>query len=433
MGTLLNLFNEATPSQFPRLRGRSWADVRKIGSIERDVRGNGSVRVRLRFPDPWNTGKRLRLPERPLPGGEWVAFDDSHAEEDLAQIRNALLAGVPLKKALKPWLHRIDDGDLIENRAKRWLEDFELAVQSEDRSEGTLREYRRYARTFFGWWAGSSILTITRRDVKDWHQWLATNFSISGATRKKISDAFRVMLREAARDSDGEINVPVFPVIPTSPEPRRVMPIEDRTAAIGQIPWEHRGAFMVAASECLRVSELRAYTLDDYESAGKLRIQASIQGSGSKQRRVRHNKNRSAEWRTLWDAETISWLEWRLAQATPESRLRGEVALFWHPSARNTEKRWSTDPFRKAWVQACEDAGVPFVSFQQATRHTTLSQLAKVLPERMLQAHSRHRDKRSLDPYVLSSPQPEAIVQAMRPHGSAPNQPPGDKSEESSR
>jgi hypothetical protein len=69
---------------------------------------------------------------------------------------------------------------------------------------------------------------------------------------------------------------------------------------------------MVAASECLRVSELRAYTLDDYESAGKLRIQASIQGSGSKQRRVRHNKNRSAEWRTLWDAETISWLEWRL-------------------------------------------------------------------------------------------------------------------------
>jgi integrase len=121
------------------------------------------------------------------------------------------------------------------------------------------------------------------------------------------------------------------------------------------------------------------------------------------------------------------------AQATPESRLRGEVALFCHPSARNTEKRWSTDPFRKAWVQACEDAGVPFVSFQQASRHTTLSQLAKVLPERMLQAHSRHRDKRSLDPYVLSSPQPEAIVQAMRPHGSAPNQPPGDQSEESSR
>ena len=210
------------------------------------------------------------------------------------------------------------------------------------------------------------------------------------------------MLREHARDSDGTIGVPEFTVIKTNPEARRVMPIEDRNAAFAAVPWEFRGAFLIAASECLRVSEFRAYTLDDYESPCRLRIQSSIQGAGSNQRRVEHNKNRTAEWRTLRDAETIKWLEFRMEQATAESRLRGEVALFWHPAARNSEKRWSNDPFREAWVKACKAAGVPFVSFQQATRHTTLSHLAQVLPERMLQAHSRHKDKRSLDHYTLS-------------------------------
>ena len=391
--------------------------MRKIGAIEVDTRASGSIRVRLRFKDPWNTGKRLRLHERPLPGGEWVAFDEQHAEEDLAQIRNALAAGRTLKEALSPWLRRTEDADLIQNRVKVWLSDFELLVQAEDRSPGTLREYRRYAKpgSYFSWWAGQPIQSVTRRDIKDWHQWLAAEFSIAAETRKKISDAFRAMLREHARDSEGVLSVPDFPVIQTSPAARRVMPIEDRDAAINAVPWEYRGAFLIAASECLRVSEIRAYTLADYESPGRLRIQASIQGSGSSQRRVNHNKNRTAEWRDLWEPQTKEWLEWRLTKATPESRLLGEVSLFWHPAARNSEKRWSNDPFRRAWIAACESARVPFVPFQQATRHTTLSHLSQVLPERMLQAHSRHKDKRSLDHYTLSTPTTEAIVQAMKP------------------
>ena len=397
--------------------------MQKIGSIERDRLKSGSIRIRLRFPDPWNLGTRLRISERPLPGGEWTAYDQAHAEEDLAQIRNTLLAGIPLKTALKPWLKRIDNADLIENRVKTWLHDFELAVAAEERSEGTLREYRRYARSYFGWWAGRSIYAIHRRDVKDWHQWLAASFTISAATRKKISDAFRAMLNEHSRDSDSAILVPSWPTIRTSPEPARVMPLEDREAAIAAIPWEIRGGFLVAAYECLRVSEFRAYTLDDYESPGKLRIQASIQGSGSHQRRVRHNKNRTAEWRDLCDPETIEWIEWRMAKATPESRLRGEVALFWHPAARNREKRWSYDPLNRAWHDACEAANVPYVPLQQATRHTTLSRLAQVMPGRMVQKFSRHRDQRSLEPYTRTGPEPGAIVKALRPQGSAPRQP----------
>jgi hypothetical protein len=38
----------------------------------------------------------------------------------------------------------------------------------------------------------------------------------------------------------------------------------------------------------------------------------------------------------VWDQQLREWLEWRLTQATPERRLRGETALFPNPTARNT-------------------------------------------------------------------------------------------------
>ena len=411
MGTLT-----FAPLAYPRQSGMTWADVREIGSIERDIRASGSVRIRLRFPDPWNHGKAIRLRFRRTPLGEWVPFDEQHALEDLAQIRNALLAGMTLKAALKPWVRRIDDEDRIENRAQVWLDDFARRVDLEERSPATLREYRRYADRFFVWWSGRDIYATTRRDVKDWQIWLGeAHPSLSATTRKKISDAFRAMLREHARDADGAIRVPDFPVIETRPSARRTMPLDDRANAMDEIPWSHRGAFLIAATECLRLSELRAYDLDDFEAPDRLRLQYSIQGSGREQRRVDRNKNRSAEWRELWNAETVRWIAWRIEQATPEARLRGEIALFWHPGARNRAKRWSTDPLEREWRRACAAAKVAYVPFQQATRHTTLSHLSKVLPERMLQAHSRHRDKRSLDAYTLAKPEREALVVAMRP------------------
>jgi hypothetical protein len=34
----------------------------------------------------------------------------------------------------------------------------------------------------------------------------------------------------------------------------------------------------------------------------------------------------------------------------------------------------------------------------------------------MLQAHSRHKDKRSLDPYTVATPDKQALVIAMKDH-----------------
>jgi integrase len=109
----------------------------------------------------------------------------------------------------------------------------------------------------------------------------------------------------------------------------------------------------------------------------------------------------------------MAWIEWRLAQATPEARLRGEIALFWNPTARNTAKRWTPDALERQWNAACESVGVR-VPFQEGTRYTTLTALAQELPERVLRHFSRHRNASSLDHYAKPKATPEAIVKALR-------------------
>jgi hypothetical protein len=150
--------------------------------------------------------------------------------------------------------------------------------------------------------------------------------------------------------------------------------IEEQLEIISHIPWERRGAFLAAATESLRLSEVRAMDLSDYRD-GKLRVWRSIQGPRVDSRVVERTKNKTSGWRSLWHEELLGWIEWRLERASPEVRLRGAVALFWCPEARNRAKRWTPDPLERQWRKACEDAGVAYIPFQQGTRHSTLTGL----------------------------------------------------------
>ena len=51
------------------------------------------------------------------------------------------------------------------------------------------------------------------------------------------------------------------------------------------------------------------------------------------------------------------------------------------------------------WKRACDEVWID-ISFQQGTRHCILTVLAGELPERMLQAFSRHKDAKSLGHYT---------------------------------
>jgi integrase len=206
--------------------------------------------------------------------------------------------------------------------------------------------------------------------------------------------------------------VPEFPAIKTEEHAPRIISIDQQRLVLEAIPWERRGAFLVAATEALRMSEIRALDLDDYRD-GKLYVGKAVQGPRVKSP-IRSTKTGAAEWRELWAEDLIQWIKWRLEQATPESQLRGEVALFWNPAARNKAKRWTPDCLERLWNKACKDAIGFSVGFQEGTRHSFLTALAQGgMSERMLRAFSRHRDGRSLDHYAKPKITREAIVRAL--------------------
>src|SRR5262245_17961973 len=157
----------------------------------------------------------------------------------------------------------------------------------------------------------------------------------------------------------------------------------------------------------------RAADLDDYDPAkGALRVNKTIQGARLDSR-VAHTKNRTSRMKEVWDQQLREWLEWRLAQATPKLRLRGETALFPNPTARNTQKRWTVSGLEREWRRACARARVDYIPLQQGTRHSILTTLGQALPERVLRDFSRHRDTRSLDRYSNPRATRGAIVRAF--------------------
>jgi integrase len=153
--------------------------------------------------------------------------------------------------------------------------------------------------------------------------------------------------------------------------------LEDRRRVLHAIPWEPRGAFLVASWNLLRPRETRALDLDDFDaSKPAIAIYKAVQGPRP-DAPVGTTKNRTQSRREVWDDELLQWLAWRLEQATPEAKLRDEIALFWCPTARNAEKRWSDDPLRQEWNRACVTAKVPHIPLYQGTKHTTATALAE--------------------------------------------------------
>jgi hypothetical protein len=142
---------------------------------------------------------------------------------------------------------------------------------------------------------------------------------------------------------------------------------------------------LVCAYEAVRISEARAFTLDDWDGR-ELNIAKGVQG-----RRidapVKVNKTRSAVRREPAIPELREWIEWRAAQATAAARLRGE-ALFSNPTADNPTKRWAVSALNREWRAACEAAGVAYVPLGRGTRHASLTAIARSgASERFLRAH----------------------------------------------
>ncbi len=374
----------------------TWHAVANVGRVVRERMSNGRVRFWLDFGR--RDGRRVRLYSMPNPaGGVPIGFtDEAMAGRVLESIRSAMVDGKSLEQALAPFRGTSAPEDRVEFQLERYLEQWEARVEQGRGSFNTFREIRRYAGQggAFSYWFGRPIHSIRYADVEDWHFHLGRQ-GLSPKTQKNVSDAFRTFLRWTARR--GRIDrVPDFPKIRVPEFAPRILGIEAQRRVLEAIPWERRGAFLAAASEALRLSEVRALDLDDYQD-GKLRVTKAVQGArvGA---RIRQTKTGAGEWREVWHEELLEWIRWRLAHATPEERLRGEVALFPNPTARNAAKRWAPDALERQWDKACDEALGYRVPFQQGTRHATLTALAQGgMPERVLRAFSRGGEEPSSD------------------------------------
>jgi integrase len=402
-------------ASLPAVRhGITWDTVSDLGRVLPKRLPSGTIRWWIDFGRPH--GRRVRVYSVPSAADRRpIAFaNEEMAEQVLDAIRAEVRNGKTLDQVLARYCGRSAPEDMVEARLAEYIDHFEAKVRAKQRSANTLREVRRYSQAdgHFSFWFGRSVNGISYGDLEDWHLWLGER-GISAKTQKNVSNTFKTVLKWLHRRSAIE-EVPEFPAIKTEEHAPRIISIDQQRLVLESIPWERRGAFLVAATEALRMSEIRALDLDDYQD-GKLYVGKAVQGPRVAAP-VRSTKTRSAEWRELWSEELIEWLEWRLEQATSESRLRGEIALFWNPAARNTAKRWMPDPLERLWNRACKDAIGFSVGFQEGTRHSFLTALAQGgMSERMLRAFSRHRDGRSLDHYAKPKATPEAIVKVLRP------------------
>jgi len=394
-------------------RAMTWGAVASVGRIVTEEMPSGRTRYRLDFG--WLAGKRIRVNSIPSPagGGRRIALaDEATARRVLDAIRAEMVTGKTLEQALAPYRASASAEELVATQLARYGEFWEQQVKQGRRSFNTFREIQRYSRPDgpFAHWFDRPVWSITYAAIEDWQVHLGGS-GASAKTIKNIAGAFRAFLRWCHRR--GLIDrVPDFPTIKVAQHAPRLLTLEQQAKVLAAIPWERRGAFLAAATEALRLSEIRALDLDDYQD-GKLNVAKAVQGSrvGSE---IRGTKTGAAEWRGPWHEELVRWIEWRMEQATAEARLRGEVALFWNPSARNSAKRCATDPLERQWNAACDEALGFRVPFQEGTRHSTLTALAAGgMSERMLRAFSRHKDGRSLDHYSKPRITREAIVRAL--------------------
>ncbi len=121
---------------------------------------------------------------------------------------------------------------------------------------------------------------------------------------------------------------------------------------------------------------------------------------------------------------------WCLARLHREGSVRNVGGGQWETTeaGRNRLERekdaWSTDNFGSGRATVRTDSSAETSTDEEsdsggpAWNPERWTRLCSQLPDTsMLQAHSRHKDKRSLDHYTLATPDMQALVIAMNPKG----------------
>lgn len=381
------------PSRFGLGWGIPWEMAKEIGRVVPRLHGGRVTSWQIVIH---HDGQRWRLGHA-MVGAHYRKLE---TEDDalfvLGSIRAEASSCGSVARAVAPHLRRADESMLIPRWMKRWVALEKDRCAAEEISPRTLGELERQIEAkSFDYWKATHIFSVSYGAIEDWNRALAHG-GTPKTMRARILENFRRFLRWLERR--GEIDsVPQFPQVRTERKPPEILRPEDQAAVIAEVPQERRGIF-IAMRHTLRPGEARAMDLLRWRSPDML-VQRAFKGL-SAESPIRGLKE--GDWRVVGaDAELAQWVEWRMAQASPEERLKREdVPLF--PNPETGGGWWSHHALDREWRRACKRAKVAHVPLYAGTKHSTATELIRQgVSPKVLQRFLGHADQRSTDGYVV--------------------------------
>lgn len=337
----------------PRPTANSWAMATKFGKVRSRVH-RGKVRLFLDF------GRYGRI--HSLHGDPFENAQD--AERILRSIQGRVAEGTPKRLAVETYLPTHSRAHRAEVWLARWLEEMESLAKSGDRSEGTLREYRRWAKpggehAHLQALGGRSIHSLDYVTIREWQK----SLPVQGKTLKNVTAALSSFLGWLVRVRA----LKAKPAIPWPTHDEHVPAIirpERQDAILAHWPEDELGVLLCMMLLGLRHSEAWAVKCSDYRD-GYLWVRHARKGR-KLDSPIRGPKNRQP--RVLPVPQALAdWIE----QHVEKERLLTAEPLFVN---RRTGGAWTPTSFRRRWVKACKGAGLQPLNSYESLRHSTATE-----------------------------------------------------------
>ncbi len=374
-----------------------WRDV--DGKIRSRRRQSGRITYLIDF------SPKLRGADRYLTSYSGVTLD---TYEDALILQQRIKAhtdlGKTLAEAVSAYRQPKDRRNQVRVLTEQWIAWIEEASHLEPY---TLRSYRGHVKNQFSWWGNRTIDQVDWDLLHQWATWMRDEKSLAPKTIKNVLATMRSFLGWHQMKSRG-FEIPPFPTVKPAKRVKPVtMPLLDQAAVLTAIPEEDRGIFLVYAHLTLRQGEGRACLVEHYDfKTRELWVGDAIKGDNANAPR---GDTKTGECGRYPVSEELA--EWIERHVPTEARFRGKVPLFPNP---RTGHIYSRKTIQQIWKKACIAAEVEFVPPYRATKHSTLSELARVLTPQQLQGLARHKKFDTTRGYFGDDADPKAEAQAAR-------------------
>lgn len=310
--------------------------------------------------------------------------------------------GKTLAEAVSAYRKPEDRRNQIRELAKQWIDWIE---RSDELEPYTIYSYRGHVKREFQWWGNRTIDDVSWDLLDKWVN--AMRSRLAPQTVLNVLGTMRSFLRWYRMRNNAFV-IPEFPRVKRGKRKKPVtMSLFDQAAVLAAIPEDDRGIFLSYAHLTLRQGEGRACLVEHYDfKRRELWVGDAMKGSGPNA--LRGDTKTGECGRYPVSSELAEWIEHHVPSA---ARFRGNVPLFPNPRTGNV---YSRNTIQDIWRKACRNAGVEFVPPYRATKHSTLSELARVLTPQQLQGLARHKKFDTTRIYFGEDADPKAEAQAAR-------------------